>query len=83
MMNATVVCDLHPHHDPAGVPGWFVCEHVLDLRVPIAFLETPEPDQFGQVLCHECAFQLRALKQVRVVCPECVSELLKAREREH
>jgi hypothetical protein len=73
-----IVCDLHPH--PATIrPAWVVCDHVLDCRVPIAYLSTPTKDDFGEMLCHDCREDL-SLRTLRIECPDCVDQLLRSRE---
>ena len=76
MTFAHVVCEQHPH---AQRPGWIVCEHVLDARVP-ALIEAGGKRTLNEMLCATCRLEHQALSRLRLMCPECVDELLRMRE---
>jgi len=74
-----IVCDAHPNAPPQ--PGWIICVHLLDCRVPIAHLVTPTADESGEMLCGDCYHHgWRTIEQLRLVCRDCVNDLLRARE---
>jgi Zn finger protein HypA/HybF involved in hydrogenase expression len=57
-----------------------ICIHIArDVRTPIAYLETPTRDELGRLLCHDCN-RRRSLDTLRLACPECVADILRARE---
>lgn len=72
-----VTCDLH-RDEPR--PGWVVCVHVLDSRVAIAHLATPSKDELGQMLCARCFVVSHILDSARLICGDCVGDLLRSRE---
>lgn len=73
-----VVCSVHPHPEPR--PGWIVCTHIArDVRTPIGYLESPTREELGQLLCPECR-QRWPLDRLRLACPDCVADIMRARE---
>lgn len=73
-----VVCSVHRDHEPR--PGWAVCIHVSkNCLIPIEHLRTPTRDQIGEILCYDC-YQRYSLDRLILMCPECVGDLLRARD---
>jgi predicted amidophosphoribosyltransferase len=78
-MTPLVHCDVHPHRGEPR-PAWIVCVHLFDCRIPIAYLEYPQNDELGIMLCSGCRAQYATLEPLRIQCPDCVNQLLQARD---
>jgi hypothetical protein len=73
-----------PKHPGVRLPGFSVCVHVLDAGAPIAHYHGATPRDLGEVLCEHCNTHVDGLRveDLRLICANCVDQLLAARAPE-
>jgi len=69
----TLTCDRH-----GAQPGYIVCVHIIERRVPPAHVLPAEAGELGEVLCLACHQQAPDvnLDHLKLICASCVEGII-------